>query len=312
MSERWTPPPPTLGQRLEYAALRLASTIARPLGFFGASRFGAAIGRLGWRPLRIRADRVQRAVRACFPEFSEARVREVARASYESLGRVAMEIIWLSRADRQALLDVFLEPEGWALLEAQYATGKGVILVAAHMGNWELTGAYVAARGLPIEGVAMHMANPMSDAFLTRTRERFGTRVVFDEDAVRRIPRALKEGHVVALVSDQGAKGLAATYVDFFGRPARTPRGAAVFALRNGLPLLFMAAVRQPDARFRFIVRPIPIADTGDRDRDVDLTVQNYTKVIEEFAREYPEQYFWQHRRWKRQPPDTPPHLREP
>lgn len=308
----YVPPTPTFAMRLEYAALRVASTIARPLGFFGASRFGAAVGRLGWRPLRIRADRVERAVRACFPEFTPDRVREVARGSYAMMGRQAMETIWLSRADRQAVLDVFVEPEGWELLEAQYATGKGVILVAAHFGNWELSGAYLAARGFPFEGVAMHMANPLSDAFLTRTRERMGTRVVFDEDAVRRIPRALNEGHVIALVSDQSAKGLAATYAQFFGRPARTPRGAAVFALRNGIPLLFFAAVRQPDGRYRLILRPVPTAQTGDRERDVDQTVQHYTDVTEQFVREYPEQYFWQHRRWKRQPPDTPPHLREP
>lgn len=308
----YVPPKPTLAMRLEYAALRVASTLVRPLGFFGASRVGAMIGALGWRPLRIRADRVERAVRACFPEFSDARVREVAKGSYASMGRMAMEIIYLSKATGESVLDKFVEPEGWELIERQKASGKGVLLVAAHFGNWELSGAYVAARTGQIEGIAMHMANPYSDAFLKRTRERLGTTVTFDEDAVRRIPRVLRDGNIVALVSDQGAKGLAATYANFFGRPARTPRGAAVFALRNGPPLLFFAAVRQPDARYKIIVREVPIANTGNRERDVDQTVQNYTDVIEQFVREYPEQYFWQHRRWKRQPPDTPPHLREP
>ena len=297
---------------LEYGLLRVMSTLARPFSLRAASNFGALVGGLGWRPFAIRADRVYRAVRACFPELSEERVRAIARESYRGLGRIAMEIIWLSRAERSQVEELFVEPEGWEQLEAAHAEGRGVIVVMAHFGNWELAAAYMTMRGLPLDGIAMHMANPLSDGFITRTRTRLGINVVFDEHAVRRIPKALKEGHVVALVSDQGAKGLAGTFVNFFGRPAKTPRGAAVFAQRNRLPLLYVAAVRQPDNRYRFHVTPVPVADTGDRDRDIDATVQNYTDVIEAYVRRYPEQYFWQHRRWKRQPPDTPPHLREP
>lgn len=301
-----------LGFYVEYGLLRVMSTLARPFSLRAASNFGAMIGGLGWRPFAIRADRVYRAVRACFPEHTEERVRAIARESYRGLGRIAMEIIWLSRAEKADALAAFVEPEGWEHVESAYARGEGVIVVMGHFGNWELGAAYLAMRGIPVDAVAMHMANPFSDGFITRTRTRLGLNVVFDENAVRRIPKALKEGHAVVLVSDQGAKGLAGTFVNFFGRPAKTPRGAAVFAMRNRLPVLFVAAVRQPDNRYRFHATPVPIADTGDREQDIDATVQNYTAVIEEYVRRFPEQYFWQHRRWKRQPPDTPPHLREP
>jgi KDO2-lipid IV(A) lauroyltransferase len=301
-----------LGFYVEYGLLRAISTLARPFSLRAASNVGAMIGGLGWRPFAIRADRVYRAVRACFPEFSEERVRAVARESYRGLGRIAMEIIWLSRAERSQVERLFVEPEGWEHVESAYARGEGVIIVMGHFGNWELGAAYLAVRGLPVDAVAMHMANPFSDGFITRTRTRLGLNVVFDEHAVRRIPKALKEGHAVVLVSDQGAKGLAGTFVDFFGRPAKTPRGAAVFAMRNRLPVIFVAAVRQPDNRYRFHATPVAIAETGDKEKDIDATVQNYTAVIEDYVRRFPEQYFWQHRRWKRQPPDTPPHLREP
>ncbi len=296
----------------EYALLRALSTLARPFSLRAASNFGAMIGGLAWRPFPIRADRVYRAVRACFPEYSEQRVREIARGSYRGLGRIAMEIIWLSRAEKQKALESFVEPEGWEHIEAAVARNEGAILVMGHLGNWELGAAYAAMRGIPVDAVAMHMANPFSDGFITRTRTRLGMNVVFDENAVRRIPQALKEGHAVVLVSDQGAKGLAGTFVNFFGRPAKTPRGAAVFAMRNRLPLIFVAAIRQPDNRYRYHATPVPIADTGDREKDINTTVQNYTNVLEDYVRRFPEQYFWQHRRWKRQPPDTPLHLREP
>jgi KDO2-lipid IV(A) lauroyltransferase len=106
--------------------------------------------------------------------------------------------------------------------------------------------------------------------------------------------------------------GLASTFVPFFGRPAKTPRGPAVFALRFDSPVLFMTGVRQPSGKYAFIVKPVEVALTGDREVDVDAIVLRYTQMLEDMIREYPEQYFWQHRRWRRQPPDTPPHLREP
>ncbi len=303
---------PTFAQRAEYWALRALGAALRPLGWRRASDFGAFVGGLGWRPFAIRADRVERAIRACFPEFDDERVRRTARESYRGLGRVTIESMVLSRAGREAVLGAFVEPVGWDVLERAYARGKGVVLVSGHLGNWELSAAYMAMRGIAVDAIAMHMANPLSDDFFRRTRERLGISVVFDDEAVRRIPRAFKQGRAVGFLSDQAAGGLAATFVPFFGRPARTPRGAAVFALRGDLPIVFLVAIRQPDGRYQCHYEEVPLVKTGEREHDVDATVLAYTQTLERFVRRFPEQYFWQHRRWKRQPPDTPPELREP
>lgn len=305
-------PRPTLSQRAEYAALRTIATLLRPFGWRTASSVGAAVGGLGWWPLRIRAAQVERTIRACFPELDDARVREIARESYRGLGRVAIESIILSRAEREDVLAAFAGARDFDVLERAFAHGKGVILVAGHLGNWELSAAYMTARGLPIDAIAMHMANPLSDAFFKRTRERFGMRVLFADESVRAIPKALRDGRGVGFLSDQSAKGLASIFIPFFGRPARTPRGAAVFALRNDIPMVFVAALRQPDGRYVAHFEDVPLVRTGDKEADIDATVRRYTEVLERLVREHPEQYFWQHRRWKGQPKDTPPELRMP
>ncbi|MGQ0538436.1 MAG: lysophospholipid acyltransferase family protein, partial [Gemmatimonadaceae bacterium] len=190
--------------------------------------------------------------------------------------------------------------------------GSGVVLVTGHVGSWELAGAYVAARGFPFDAIARRMRNPLFDAYITRARERVGMRIVHDSDAVRLTPRALRSGRAVGFISDQGVKGLASTYVPFFGRPAKTPRGAAVFAYRFAVPAFFVAAMLRPSGKYWFHVQEIPVERAGDREEAVDRTVAAYTRILETLVRRHPDQYFWMHRRWRRQPLDTPAELRDP
>ncbi|AHG90123.1 lipid A biosynthesis acyltransferase [Gemmatirosa kalamazoonensis] len=303
---------PTAAHRAEYYALRAALAGLDRLSWRRATAIGARLGRLGYAPFGIRREVVERQIAAAFPEFDAARVRQVAVASFESLGRTTVEAALLPSLGKKGVLDLFERVDGWDVLEAARAEGKGVIIVTGHLGNWEIGGSYVAARGVPIDGIARGMANPLFDRYLTETRERLGMRIVHDADAVRRTPRALRQGRAVAFLADQGALGLASTYVPFFGRLAKTPRGPAVFALRLGAPTLFAVSLRQPNGRFVLTFERVPIVDTGDRERDVDATVTRYTQALEAWVRRVPEQYFWQHRRWRHQPPDTPAHLREP
>ncbi len=296
------PRPVVARHRAEFAALRAALAGLGVLPWPRATAVGAALGRAGYRPFGIRRDVVEAQIAAAFPDWGAARVREVAAASYASLGRTTIEAALLPALGSRGVLDLFAEVDGWEVLEAARAEGRGVILVTGHLGNWEVGGAYVAARGVPIDGIARQQENPLFDRFLTSTRERLGMRVVWDGDAVRRAPRALHAGRVVAFLVDQGTLGLASTWVPFFGRPAKTPRGPAVFALRLGAPVVFGAAVRRPDGRFRLGFERVPVAPTGDRERDVDAIVAAYTATLERWVRRTPEQYFWQHRRWKHQP----------
>lgn len=299
-----TPIPVTAAHRAEYAALRAASGALRGIGVRGASAVGARIGGLGFAPFRIRRGVAEEQIAKAFPEFGPDRVAAVARESYEHLGRTAMETILLSSRSRQDVLDLFADVEGWDVVEDRLARGNGLIFASGHVGNWELGGAYLAARGLPISAVARHMANPLVDRYLTRTRERLGLNVIHDEQAVRRVPRAIREGGAVAFLVDQAAVGLASTWVPFFGRLAKTPRGPAVFALRLDAPIVFAGVSRRPDGRFRFSFKPVEVPRTGVLDTDVDAIVGAYTSVLENFVRSVPGQYLWQHRRWKHLPPN--------
>lgn len=303
---------PRLRHRAEYALLRVVTTLLRLVPLRVARRAGERIGQWGYSPLGIRRRTVERQLAAAFPGLDARDVQRLARASYAHLGRLAIELTLLPHLKREGLEALF-EPGGdLAVLERLATEGRGLVLCTGHVGNWELTGAYLAMRGLPLDAVVRRMANPLFDGFLNRTRRRVGMRVVHDSDAVRELTRGLRSGRHAALVADQGVLGLASSFVTFFGRPAKTPRGPAVFAVRFRTPVVFCAAVLQPGGRYRFFAEEIPVVHTGNRDADIDRTVQNFTAALERLVRRYPEQYFWQHRRWKRQPPDTPPELRDP
>jgi KDO2-lipid IV(A) lauroyltransferase len=307
-----TPIHPTFAHRAEYAALRGAVAAVERLGFGAAGRFGARVGRLGYSPLGIRRDVVRRQIGAAIPGLSAAEIERISREAYGHLGRTSIETAILPSFSAAEIIDLFERVEGWDVVEERLARGKGLIVVTGHLGNWELGGAYLAARGLPVDAVARHMANPLFDRYLTTTRQRIGMTVVHDEDAVRRVPRSLRGGRAVAFLVDQGTVGLASTWVPFFGRYAKTPRGPAVFALRLDAPIVFGVAIRQPSGRYALHLEPIDAVDTGDREADVDRIVADYTLALERWIRRAPEQYFWHHRRWKHQRPDTPAGMGDP
>lgn len=296
----------------EYFGLRGAVALMKRLSLRRAGDVGEWIGRLGYSPFAVRRAVVERQIGAAFPGLAEPEVKRIARESYEHLGRTTIETALLPACSREEVLELVDYIEGWDVLERARAAGRGLMIVSGHLGNWELGGAYVAARGVALEAVARRMQNPLFDRYLTQTRARIGMSVIHDADAVRRVPRAMKEGHAVAFLIDQGAVGLASTWVPFFGRHAKTPRGPAVFALRLRTPLLFATAVRNSSGRFSLHFEELPVRRTDDLEADVDAIVAAYTSALERAVRRHPEQYFWHHRRWKHQRPGTPPELGDP
>lgn len=292
--------------------MRAILGVLRKMSWESACRVGERLGVLGYRPFGIRKRVVEKQIAAAFPNLDQAGVKALAEKSYAHLGRTFVESALFDKLGKQGVLDIADEVQGWKHIDETLAQGKGIIFVTGHVGNWELAGAYVAARGIPLDAIARGMANPLTDQYVTHVREATGMVIVHDADAVRRAPRSLRAGRGVAFIADQGVLGLASTFVPFFGRPAKTPRGAAVFALRFEVPVIFMVALRKPSGKFRVIVERIEPRPTGDMDQDVDRIVTEFTARLEHWVREEPAQYFWQHRRWRRQPPGTPRELRDP
>lgn len=294
-------PRPTLRHRAEHALYRALSGALHALPERAAVAMGGALGWLAGVVLRIRRGVVDGNLERAFPERDAAWRRRVAIGSYRHVGREAVVAFRLGGEPAERVL-ARSEVRGLdALLEA--ARGPGALLATGHVGNWEVAGGALALRGAPIDAVAVRQRNPLFDRELVANRERLGMRVVYRADAGAQALRSLRGGRILALLADQDA-GAAGIFVDFMGAPASTPRGPALLALRTGARLFGGACVVHPGPPRRYVVHvePLEVRLTGELDEDVRRLTRAHADFLARFVAQAPEQYFWQHKRWK-----TPP-----
>lgn len=287
--------------RVEFAAFRGVLAAGGMLSDERAAQVGAALGRLGY-PLGVKRDVVERNLRIAFPDASAERVERIARASYEHLGRETMMMLRLATMSRAELI-ARTRTINEDIAAAAMARGRGVVVVAGHLGNWEIGAAMMAARGYRVDVIAKRAANPLFYDRVLSARERLGVGVIDFQRATKQALHALRAGHAVAFAADQHA-GRSGLWVPFFGRPASTYRGPALLALRTGAPVFLSLPLRMPDGMYEITLEPIEVERTGDMDLDVLRLTEAYSLRLEAAVRANPEQYVWQHRRWR-----TPPNV---
>jgi Kdo2-lipid IVA lauroyltransferase/acyltransferase len=260
---------------------------------------------LGWfvgSVLRIRRRVVRQNLELAFPGRDAAWRRRVASRVFPHIGREAITLMRLDRWTPREL-EARTSMEGFDELREAMDEGRGALVLTGHLGNWEIGGGAVAARGIPLDVVAQRQKNPRVNERLQRTRERLGMSVIYRKQAPRDVLRSLRAGRAVAMVADQNVR-TGGLFVDFFGVPASTARGPGLFALRTGTPVFVASAIRLPGGRARYRVRfrrldPGP-ADQGEA--AIRSLTRRYLEALEAAVLEAPEQYFWPHRRWKTRP----------
>lgn len=190
---------------------------------------------------------------------------------------------------------------GLERLKEAVAQGRGVVMATAHFGNWELGGASLAVRGIPTDAVVQKQRNPFVERDVAAMREALGVGQIDRRRAPKQVLRALRQGRLIAFAADQNA-GRHGVFVPFFGTPASTHRGAALFAIRANAPLFFGVAVRLPDGTYESRTYPIDVDRGGPLEEAVTRLTAAFTSKLEDEIRAAPEQYFWLHNRWKTRP----------
>ncbi len=296
--------PRRIRHEMGYALLRVLLSGARALPLPVLRRVGAAAGRAALPFARRDRRRAIAHLELAFPERHHEWRRALARRCAGHLGTVLGEVAWLWSASGRAIL-ARTEFVGLEHLAGALRPDRGAILATGHCGNWEWLNLGLGASGVPMTVAAREVYDPRLDEVACHLRGRFGGETALrGKGAGNKLVQAIRHGRVDGLLIDQDidAPGV---FVEFFDRPAWTPTGAALLALRTRCPVVAGFAARLPDGRMRLSFSPpVEVTPGPDLDTEVARLTATLTAHIERQVRMHPEQWVWMHRRWRHQPGD--------
>jgi len=273
---------------------------------------GRGIGRIAYL-VDIRHRRIV-LQNLCFvyPQWDSRQTRRMARRIFQHFGIVLLEILQAPFLEPSALAER-VRVEGLALLKDTMTTARGCLLFSAHLGNWELGFLALSAHiDRAVTTVAKPIKLQMAHAWLTALRSRFGNRVVFKNGALPFMIRSLRQGDTVAVLIDQGVRRKEAIEVSFFGKRSMATPAAALLGLRCRVPVVPLFCVRGDDGRYTVkVFPPVDFQRSACLRSDIAAFTQALMHILEDVIEEYPEQWFWFHKRWKRTHPDLYPEYLE-
>lgn len=281
---------------IEYYSLSIFASLIRRLSLRQARRVACLLADFVYYFVPIRKKVVIQNISESFKEKTLKEIKSIARKTYRQFSQTMMELLFMPKINAEQLKDL-VGIENKTLLDKTIKDGKGAILVGAHFGNWELMGAALA-QYYPVSFVIGQQQNIKVDGLLNSYRLSKGISLIPLKMALRGVMSALKANKFVAILSDQDAHETGA-FVEYFGRPASTPKGPALFALRSGCPLIMGTAFRD-NGKFRAMFELVPKPEpSGDEEKDIINYTAAYTKILEAHTRSHPDHWFWMHRRWK-------------
>jgi len=288
---------------LGYLLFRLSTSWVKRLPVESLTSYGEKLGLLAFHLLR-------RWRRVAFTNLNLALGKEkrkneiywICRELFKNMGRDMMEIYRCVDFE-DSYFKTLVRFEGKEHLDRALKAGKGAIAVSAHLGNFPLMGARLAAEGYPSSVVTRDPENPKIAKAITSLRDAVGLETIHDEPrmaCVSRCFKALKENRILLLHIDQNAP-ITEAWVDFFGYLVPTFKGPVLFSIRTGAPILPMFMKRNSDNLHKITIHPpFTLNITGNAEQDITSNTARLTKLIEAAIREYPEQWLWIYRRFKR------------
>lgn len=267
------------------------------IGLAGLVPYRWRVPLMGWLTARLAPlagydDRVRANLALACPDLPEAEIRRLIRAVPDNAGRTMIELYaggpFLERARAAPI-----SGPGLTALEEARASGRPVILMSGHFGNYIAARASLMARGYRMGGLYRRMANPYFNRHYVNALLGTG-RPMFEQGrrGMMEMVRHLKQGGIIAIIGDQHVHG--GRELRFFGQPAMTSVIPAELALKYDAALIPVYAIRQPDGlNFRIEMQ------AEIRHSDPETMTQTINDGLEALVRDHMDQWFWIHRRWK-------------
>lgn len=286
--------------RLAYIAVRTAICIVQALPRPFLERQARGWSDFLANRVKIRRTVVRDNLRQAFPDWTDEQCRDTARAMWEHLLLMVVEIAHAPRVIRKTTWRRHLRVEGMETLVRTLWLDRPKVVLSGHFGNFELAAYLFGVFGFKLFSVARELDNPLLDRFVTEFRESRGQTILPKRGSAPDVAAVLDEQGAIGLLGDQAA-GPKGCRVDFFGRPASVHKAIGVFALSSEAPVLVCSATRRAGL-FSFDLRVEGVLDPREdcpEAAELAALSQWYTALLEGAVRRRPDQYWWVHRRWR-------------
>ena len=225
--------------------------------------------------------------------------RLIARATFRNLGQHLVDFSHVYQLTPQKFATM-CHIEGLDHVKTLLQRGRGLLILSAHFGSWELASAVALCLTTPMHVIVRPLDSPALQRLAEAYRRCCGYRVISRHAAMAECLKVLRRGEIVGVLMDQSSLRQESIQVEFFGTNAYTSRGPALLALRTGCPVVSGFLIREGQGRHRFVFsQEIPVRRTGNVQQDIVENTRVFTHIIESYVRRYPEHWFWLHQRWK-------------
>jgi KDO2-lipid IV(A) lauroyltransferase len=285
-------------QKILYSLIMALGSLVRNISRKNSTAIAHLLGDFVYHTLKTRRTLVTKNLALTFPQKSSSAINAIASRVYRNQAENIIEMLRLpmikTAEDAAKLIDV----DAGNFLSKTIGQKKGGVLVSAHFGNWELLGLCCGLLVAPITIVVKPLKNPQIDRQINAWRTMHGNRIVYDWLALREGLRTIRNGGIVVMLGDQSDPG-GSFFTEFLGRRTSVFLGPAWLALKAGVPLFVGMCHRTGDGRYKVENEEIEFGDLGTTKADAEELVRRYTKVLERYIYQYPEEWFWLHNRWK-------------
>ena len=253
--------------------------------FYISSRLGSIF----YNYFGIRQKQARMNIKTAFPYLEPHQIEKILKKTYLNFCHNFVELVSFPKSYENIQIKV----KGNKTLQSFLKQKKGIIFITGHFGAWEILGQWVAKNVPLFVGVAQKQKNKGAHNFFINQRELAGTKHILRGNSVKLMYDVLSNNGLLGLVSDQDAKKKG-VFVDFFGRQASTPKGAALFHINTKAPILLGVCFKENFQKYNIHFKAIHA-----KNKNIEEITQEYTNQLELYIKQYPDQYFWFHRRWK-------------
>ena len=275
--------------KITYLFLTILSSILSKLSLNNQVKISQHLASIFYHYIPKRKNLALKNLSIAFPNHPAEWIEKTLKNCYKFLTFNFIQFLTFPKSTKNVIIEVI----GQDLLDEALNKGRGVILISAHFGTWEILGHWLGVNNYPLRGVAQRQTNRGANKFFEEKRQLSGIKHVYRKVGFDHLYNILDENKILGLVSDQDAKSKG-IFVNFFNRQASTHTGAAKFHLNTGAPMIFGLCIQTDFQKYK-----IELISVSGSEKNVENITQEFTSILENIIRKHPEQNFWFHNRWK-------------